>query len=554
MTIKMKLFVVFGSILVLFSVMSFYNIVTAKKIKAVTLHVKSESAVFASLAREMQLDVVQVQQWLSDISATRAQDGLNDGFDEAEKSKKHFLENLNRFQEMFTRENDTTNLTALAAIKQAMNAYHDQGVIMAKAYIEGGPASGNKIMADFDAAAEGINELIEPFLEEQLQEHTDGMESITTMVGDMTTTLLFGSIFMLAIIVGSTLYIILSVTRPINNVTEMLKDISEGEGDLTIRLQDKGNDELAELSKYFNLFVSKLQVMFKEVVTSVESLSSTSSELSSISNQMSANSQQTTSKVNAVASAAEEMSANMNSVASASEETSVNVDMVAAATEEMSATITEIATNTEKTKSISGTAVLQSQNASEQINELGVAAQEVGKVTEAITEISEQTNLLALNATIEAARAGEAGKGFAVVANEIKDLAKQTSDATSEIKDKISKIQSATTNSVKDITQITAVINEVNEMVSNISITVEEQASATEEIAANVSQASQGIQEVNENVAQASSVTGEVASDITEVGQGAEEITASSIQVNENATELNSLAATLTKLVGQFKV
>lgn len=138
---------------------------------------------------------------------------------------------------------------------------------------------------------------------------------------------------------------------------------------------------------------------------------------------------QATEKANSVAAAAEKMSVNMDSVAAASEETSVNVNMVAAAVEEMFTTITEIASNTEKTKTITGTAVIQSQNASTQIYELGVAAQEVGKVTETITEISEQTNLLALNTIIEAACAGEAGKGFAVVANEIKDLAKQTSDA-----------------------------------------------------------------------------------------------------------------------------
>ncbi len=554
MKIRTKLLLAFGSILILFAALSFFNIITANKIKQVTQHVKSESAVFANLAQQMQLDVVQVQQWLSDISATRAQDGLNDGFDEAEKSKQAFLEKLSRFREMFKNENDEKNLAALETIEKAIHAYHDQGVIMAKAYIEGGPASGNKIMADFDAAAEGINSLVEPFLKEQLAEHTDGMESVTMMLGKMTTALLYGSILMLVIIVGSTLYIVLSVTRPINKVTGMLKDISEGEGDLTIRLEDNGNDELAELSRYFNLFISKLQTLFTEVVQGVEELSSTSTELSSISNQMAANSGQTAGNVNAVASAAEEMSANMSTVAAASEETAVNVDMVAAATEEMSATITEIATNTEKTKTITGAAVLQSKNASNQINELGVAAQEVGKVTETITEISEQTNLLALNATIEAARAGEAGKGFAVVANEIKDLAKQTSDATSEIKEKISKIQSATTNSVTDITEIAGVISEVNEMVSNISITVEEQANATEEIANNVSQASQGIQEVNENVAQASSVTGEVAKDINEVGQGASEINTSSIQVKDNAGELGELAKKLKNLVTQFKV
>jgi methyl-accepting chemotaxis protein len=120
--------------------------------------------------------------------------------------------------------------------------------------------------------------------------------------------------------------------------------------------------------------------------------------------------------------------------AAAMEESATNVTMVTTSSEEMSATIGEIAQNAEKARTISDQAVSKATDTSGQMDGLGRAAQGIGKVVETITEISEQVNLLALNATIEAARAGEAGKGFAVVANEIKELAKQTSEATLEIK------------------------------------------------------------------------------------------------------------------------
>ena len=343
-------------------------------------------------------------------------------------------------------------------------------------------------------------------------------------------------------------------TKPISKLADSLKDIAQGEGDLTKRLEVKSLDEIGELAKYFNIFMEKLQGIIEDIAGNAESLTSSSTELSAISQQMSSASEQTSGKANTVATAAEEMSSNMTSVAAATEEASTNVGMVATAAEEMTAVINEIAQNTEKAQVITGEAVSEAKSASDKVDELGKAAQDIGKVTETITEISEQTNLLALNATIEAARAGEAGKGFAVVANEIKELAKQTAEATNEIKNKITGIQDSTQGTVTQIEQISKVVNNVNEIVSTIATAVEEQSVTTKEIATNVVQASQGISEVTENVAQSSTVAGEIAKDITEVNQASSEMSNSSSQVNMSAEELSKLSEQLKEMVGQFRV
>ena len=142
-----------------------------------------ESVVFAGVANQMKLDVVQVQQWLSDISATRAQDGLDDGFKEAEKSSISFEKGLNEFRAMYERESDQQGLQKLNELKVAFQEYYRVGITMAQAYIDGGPAAGNKAMAAFDDAAEMLTGELEPFVAQQIDELHTSSEKIISSVG-----------------------------------------------------------------------------------------------------------------------------------------------------------------------------------------------------------------------------------------------------------------------------------------------------------------------------------------------------------------------------------
>ncbi len=344
------------------------------------------------------------------------------------------------------------------------------------------------------------------------------------------------------------------ISRTIVNTGAMLKEVAEGRGDLTFRLAVRSGDEVGEMAHWFNRFMDKLQEIMRDIADNAACLNTASSDLSTVSDEMARGTDRTSGKAGRVAMATGEMSRTLAEVAASMDDTTANMNMVAAAAEEMTATIEEIARNSEKADTITRQAVTRSENASARVGELGRAARDIGKVTETITEISEQTNLLALNATIEAARAGSAGRGFAVVADEIKELARQTADATREIKEKIEGVQGSTEGTVREIERISRVIGDVSEIVYTIATSVEEQSVTTREIAGNVALASRGVEKMNENVAESSSMSGGIFDDISQVNHASKEMSEGCARVNTSAEGLSELAGLLHGLVGRFKV
>lgn len=369
-----------------------------------------------------------------------------------------------------------------------------------------------------------------------------------------------------------------------NRMNEVMRDIAEGEGDLTARLKED-NTELGQIGSRFNLFVANIAKIIAQVSTSAtriagacKSLSSTAADMTASAEQMNvqtnaaasateeassnikmmaagieqvsanANTVATTSadvsaNLNTVAAAIEEMSSNMNAVASTTDQMTNSVNTVATAIEEMSSSLGEVSNSVSQAASVAGEASHAAEKTSETMNELGKSATEIGKIVELIKGIAEQTNLLALNATIEAASAGDAGKGFAVVANEVKELAKQTADATEDIRTQVGAMQGNTDRAVEAIDNIVKVIGEINTISGNISSAVAQQTAATVEISKNIGETAVGAVEVAQHIQEAAGGANEVAKNIVDAVGWIEGIARSAAELAGGADEIAKNAA-----------
>ncbi len=344
------------------------------------------------------------------------------------------------------------------------------------------------------------------------------------------------------------------ISIPIKKASLMLKDIAQGDGDLTKRIKVKSSGEIAELGQWFNVFIKKLNSMLLNISTQSTVLDHASKHVSGISKDISHQIDLSSQTFNAVSSSVAEMSASMSNVALTMKQTAVNVEAIVGSAEEMNTTISDIAKNSEFTRSITSEAVNKMHTASETVEKLDKAAHLIGRVTETIDHISGQINLLALNATIEAGRAGESGRGFAVVANEIKELAKKTAIATKDIRQNIHGIQDTSHVTIETIRNISDVIHRVDQLVGTIAASVEEQSNTSREITQHIAKISDSIIDVTENVTQSSLVANSVDKHIATVAHMTKEMAVNSVTVNQQAQEFARSATELKQIVTMFKL
>ncbi len=345
-----------------------------------------------------------------------------------------------------------------------------------------------------------------------------------------------------------------TIIKPISRVVSVLKEIAQGQGDLTKRIDIESKDEIGELAYWFNSFMEHLQKIIRSVNHNTVDIKGATEELSSSSNKIACSTEKLTSQAGNVADSSKEITSNFQSISSATEQMSSSVNTIATAIEEMTSSLNEVSKNCHIELEAAEKAESKLHSGQDLIKKLEVAAKEIGKIVDIINDIADQTSLLALNATIEAASAGDAGKGFAVVANEVKELAKQTAVATEQISKQVESIQNSTTITVENIDEIVAVIENVNVTSQSIVSAVEEQSATINVIARNIGEVSQGASGTSKKVAESAQALSQVSSNIQEVKTATNNTAKDISLINDNTEKLVSLTADLDTIVKQFKI
>jgi methyl-accepting chemotaxis protein len=549
----------FTIIFILIFVLGVYQYLNTGKQVSNLQEIEDHTLQSALIADEMKLSVVQVQQYLSDISATRARDGLDDGFAKSEEFSSNFKKDIERLKQI--NPGDTEELDS---ILQAFKIYHETGVKMAQAYIDGGPEQGNKMMGEFDKTSIAIQEKVDAYQKEKITSINKSIDDIRQLIA--TNGNAFVAFGMVILLVGIIIAVFLSrsIIHPLNKLKEAAAFITQGDLRHEVKLISK--DEFGKLAQTFETMRNNLNCLIREIIKTSEQIATATVELSS-------GAKHTGKATEQITVAMQEVALGSSKQVSFAMESNQTVEEITRAMNEAASSIQSIAdfSLTTNHKASIGAAVVKKtieqmaavqqtvESTARAIDRLGEKSESIGQIIETIAQIANQTNLLALNAAIEAARAGEQGRGFAVVAGEIRKLAEQSSDAARDISELISNIQLETAKAVESMSNGTLSVNQGITMVQETGETflemvdmIEHISNQSQEVSAIVEQVSASAHNMVGMAAKMAAISEQSSGNMQNVAAATEEQHASIVEIQASTESLQKMASELQTSVGEF--
>jgi len=483
--------------------------------------------------RRLEISIIQVQQWLTDISATRGKDGLDDGFD---KAKTHALSFEAAIKELISLDSEQTE--EYRQIREGFRVYYQTGKDMAQTYIEKGTAEGNKTMAAFDRAADALKTDLSALLERVRGQYNKAIDTESASIQATRRQLLGASVLLFGLIIAIVWVIrnALALLPVIGREMEKIAKHEIGGG----RIQIQRKDEFGQLVVHVNSMKVGLQDLVAKVAGATGQLGESVTQLTDIAKQTERGMDRQQMEVHQVVTAMNEMTATTSEVAR-------NAATAAESTQSADNLASEGKKVIQDTIAIIDRLAEAVEQAAEVIVNLAQDSENIGAILDVIRGIAEQTNLLALNAAIEAARAGEQGRGFAVVADEVRTLAGRTQQSTQEIQEVIERLQTTAKSAMEVMERGQVQAKEGVEQISHAGQTLDAISSAVSDIT-----------NMNNLIASASeeqsSVAEEMNRNIIQINDVSNQTTESSRSMAGASDNVSNQSKQLQDLVNQFKI
>jgi methyl-accepting chemotaxis protein len=331
-----------------------------------------------------------------------------------------------------------------------------------------------------------------------------------------------------------------SVARPIRTAAEMLRDIAEGEGDLTRRLTVSGSDELGALASGFNAFAERINALLREVRGVSDGVSEVSERMVESSSETLGDMERQRQQAFQVSAAIEQMAASADEVSGKAARTRDQAQQAGDLARRGSAAVSQTVEGIDSIRSGVGVAMAA-------VDELGRSSDQIGEIIAMINDIADQTNLLALNAAIEAARAGEHGRGFAVVADEVRKLAERTQSATGQVGSVIKSIQGKTK-------EVVSLMGESTARVESGVVTAKSAGGTLDEIVSSSAEVADMIGGITATFAEQAAASRSISEAMDQINQLTEKTTDLSKVSAERSSELSGSVDRLRNLIGGFRL